>query len=180
MTISGKAMNTGTLYDEDFVVWTERQASELRRLARDGSNLPIDWENVAEEIESLGKRDRRSVYSRVYQILRHLLKLKFSSVEEPRGGWQGEISEQRNRLEKVLRDSSSLTPMIAGIVKDQWQSALERAELDLAKHGESVSLHHLASAEPLFNTVEIVSDGWYPEPDAPTGWSVSAQAQTDS
>ena len=37
-----------TLYDEDFVVWTERQAENLRHSAREGSNLPLDWENLAE------------------------------------------------------------------------------------------------------------------------------------
>ena len=45
------------LYGEDFVRWTEEQAAALRRAK--GSNPPLDWENLAEEIESLGKSDRR-------------------------------------------------------------------------------------------------------------------------
>jgi hypothetical protein len=43
------------LYDEDFVRWTEEQAAALRRAK--GSNLPLDWEYLAEEIESLGKSE---------------------------------------------------------------------------------------------------------------------------
>jgi len=52
------------LYDEDFVRWTEEQATALRRAkslppaGTRGSNLLLDWENRAEEIESLGKSDR--------------------------------------------------------------------------------------------------------------------------
>jgi len=44
------------LYDYDFFLWTQEQAAALRR-AKD-SNLPLDWENLAEEIESLGKSER--------------------------------------------------------------------------------------------------------------------------
>jgi DNA polymerase III delta prime subunit len=71
-------MAADTLYDEDFVVWTERQAEILRRLAREGSNLPLDWDNLAEEVESLGKSDRREVESYLERILEHLIKLRYS------------------------------------------------------------------------------------------------------
>jgi len=48
---------TGELYEHDFFLWTQEQAAGLRRAK--ASNLPLDWENLAEEIESLGKSDRR-------------------------------------------------------------------------------------------------------------------------
>jgi hypothetical protein len=51
-------VKASALYGEDFVRWTEEQAAALRRAK--GSNLPLDWENLAEEIESSGKSDRRS------------------------------------------------------------------------------------------------------------------------
>ena len=59
----------GALYDRDFVLWTEEQAAALRRAK--GSNLPLDWENLAEEIESLGKSDRRALSSQIRRILHH-------------------------------------------------------------------------------------------------------------
>jgi predicted YcjX-like family ATPase len=62
------------LYDEDFVRWTEEQAAALRQAKR--SNLPLDWENLAEEIESLGRSDRRELRLQITRILRHLLKLE--------------------------------------------------------------------------------------------------------
>ena len=43
-----------TLYDQDFVAWSKLQAEALRTAARTGSNQELDWENIAEEIESLG------------------------------------------------------------------------------------------------------------------------------
>src|SRR5690349_8580779 len=82
-----RTMPTDTLYEEDFVLWTERQAEALRRAARAGSNLPLDWENLAEEIESVGKRDRREVESYVRNILAHILTLACSPAIGPRAGW---------------------------------------------------------------------------------------------
>jgi predicted YcjX-like family ATPase len=74
------------LYDEDFVRWTEEQAAALRQAKR--SNLPLDWENLAEEIESLGRSDRRELRLQITRILRHLLKLEASPAAEPRAGWR--------------------------------------------------------------------------------------------
>ena len=53
-------MSTAELYDEDFLLWTKEQAKLLREAAERGVNLPLDWENLAEEVESLGRSDRRS------------------------------------------------------------------------------------------------------------------------
>jgi hypothetical protein len=65
-----------TLYDEDFVAWSEQQAEALRAAARTGSNQQLDWENLAEEIESLGRSQRRELRSRLSVIMEHLVKLE--------------------------------------------------------------------------------------------------------
>ncbi|HUC70759.1 MAG TPA: DUF29 domain-containing protein, partial [Stellaceae bacterium] len=72
----------GELYDSDFVLWTEEQAAALRR-AKD-SNLPLDWENLAEEIESMGASQRTQLNSQIRRILRHLFKLEASPAIDPR------------------------------------------------------------------------------------------------
>ena len=61
---------TSELYDRDFFLWTQEQAAALRAVRK--SNLPLDWDNLAEEIESLGKSQRTELNSQVRRILRHL------------------------------------------------------------------------------------------------------------
>lgn len=166
MPLNGRAriiMATDTLYESDFFVWTERQAETLRRLAREGSNLPLDWENLAEEIESLGRRDRRSLHNRVFQILHHLLKLKISRAEQPRLGWQDEVQEHRRRLEQVLRDSPSLRRLLADAIAEEWPRALNKTVRDLRAHGEAPSLDQLPEHPP-FSPEEVAADDWFPEP----------------
>ena len=58
------------LYEIDFHLWTERQARALR----EGRASEIDWLNVAEEIESLGRSDRRALVAHLEILLAHLLK----------------------------------------------------------------------------------------------------------
>jgi hypothetical protein len=84
MMAEAKMPNGSALYDRDFFLWTQEQAAALRR-AKD-SNLPLDWGNLAEEIESLGKSDRRELRSQIRQILRHLFRLAASPAREPRAG----------------------------------------------------------------------------------------------
>src|SRR5215471_10976931 len=91
------------LYDRDFFLWTQEQSAALRR-AKD-SNLPLDWENLAEEIESLGKSDRRELRSQIRRVLRHLFKLETSPARAPRAGWRSTIREARTEVADVLRDS---------------------------------------------------------------------------
>ena len=62
-------------YDTDLALWAGSQARALRDASHAGTNLPIDWENVAEEIEALGKSQARELASRIAIILVHLMKL---------------------------------------------------------------------------------------------------------
>src|SRR5579863_9715918 len=123
-----------TLYDSDFMLWTEDQAKALR--GAKGANLPLDWDNLAEEIESLGKSDRRAIHSQVRRIVRHLLKLAASYAERPRGGWQLTIREARSDVAAILRDSPSLRREIDGIIAEEGGLAGELAVADLEEYGE--------------------------------------------
>ena len=61
-------------YDEDLYRWTVEQSVALRK--RRASN-ELDWDNLAEEIESLGRSCRREIGSRLEILLIHLLKLAY-------------------------------------------------------------------------------------------------------
>src|SRR4051794_23342164 len=124
------------LYDEDFVAWTEQQAEALRAAARGTSNQALDWENLAEEIESLGRSDKRELRSQIYRIIRHLLKLQFSPATDPRSGWRESIRDGRMQADFVLADSPSLKPQLERFVAEEMPRAIERAIADLRESGE--------------------------------------------
>ena len=63
-----------SLYDTDIVLWSEQQADRLRRLARGEQPNDIDWENVVEEIESVGRSEISAVRSLLLRALEHMLK----------------------------------------------------------------------------------------------------------
>src|SRR3954451_337525 len=98
----------GSLYDQDLMLWSEEQARMLRAAADAGWNAPIDWVNVAEEIESLGKSERRALASHIANVIEHLLKLQASPATEPTRGWRETIRRARNEIEVILADSPSL------------------------------------------------------------------------
>jgi hypothetical protein len=68
-------MDTATLYDDDIVTWSERQAAALRALAaRPELSNAVDWDNVIEEIECLGRSEWKGVASQIRNALAHILK----------------------------------------------------------------------------------------------------------
>jgi len=80
------------LYEEDFVRRTEHQSRALRDAARSGVNLPLDWEHLAEEIESLSRSQRRELRRRISVIIEHLLKLEYSPARDARNAWMDTIA----------------------------------------------------------------------------------------
>ena len=67
-------------YEDDFFAWTQHQAMVLRSMAV--ADNRFDRENVAEEIESLGRSERDAVRGQIRRIIEHLLKLSFSPVNK--------------------------------------------------------------------------------------------------
>src|ERR1044071_8815523 len=90
----------GPSYDDDFYAWTQYQAEVLRSLPT--SDNRFDRENVAEEIEDLGKSERNAVRSEVRRIIEHLLKLHYSPATDPRADWMASIVGARAELEERL------------------------------------------------------------------------------
>ena len=107
---------TAELYENDFVRWTEEQAKALRLAADAHLNLPVDWEHVAEEVESLGQSQRSELMSRVATIIEHLLKLEHSPAIDPRRGWVETVDRERDSVRRLLRASPSLRPGLPEII----------------------------------------------------------------
>ena len=124
------------LYEQDFVRWTEAQAAVLRRAAETKSNLPLDWLNLAEEVESLGRSQRRELRSRLATIIEHLLKLEYSPATEPRLGWIETIGRERREIERLLEDSPSLRGELEQALAAEWQRTASFVAEVLQQRGE--------------------------------------------
>jgi hypothetical protein len=109
-------------YEEDFYAWTAEQA----RLLRSGELTSIDVANIAEEIESLGRSDKRAIESRLTVLLMHLLKWQIQSKMRSQS-WSGTILEQRRRIEKLLRESPSLRASVNEALAEAYSDAREAA-----------------------------------------------------
>jgi hypothetical protein len=149
------------LYDRDFVLWTEEQAAALRR-AKD-ANLPLDWENLAEEIESLGRSQRAELNSQIRRILRHLFKLEASPAVDPRAGWRATIRDARAEIEELLEISPSLRREVEGAIKKQVVTAAQLAADDLEGYGESAPDIKTRFDQGGFTAEQVLGD-WFPDP----------------
>ncbi len=142
-----------TLYDEDFYAWLRRQA-ELLRVRRFDE---LDLDNLIEEIEALGRSERRAVESRVQLILVHLLKLACSPAQEPRRGWLRTVLIHRHQLHDQL--TPTLRRHLAGRLSRLYAHARRLAALELETDGiepDQLPLHCPFSLD------EILDDGWLP------------------
>ena len=167
----GAAMSdVKTLYDKDFFAWTKEQAEGLRSTARGGSNRALDWENLAEEIEDLGKRDRRELGSRLSTIIEHLVKLQESPTVDPRSDWRATIRRERIEIERLLKASPSLRRQIPGLVKEDTSRTVNLAIIELGERGElsPVTAAKLKTSSYLdlfpYTPDQILGDWFPPEP----------------
>lgn len=101
---------TSSLYDSDYNHWLQTTIQHLRSRHFD----QIDWDNLIEELESMGKNDKRALLSLLTRLLEHLLKLTYWESEQPRSGnhWASEIVNFRAQIQVRLEDSPSLRPQL--------------------------------------------------------------------
>jgi Domain of unknown function DUF29 len=111
-----------TLYDSDYFLWSAHQAA----LMRQGKLNLLDIENLAEEIESLGKSDRRALMSQVNRLLVHLLKWQFQA-ELRSASWENSIEMARDAMRRIVEDSPSLKDAIEDRLNNEYKLARRKA-----------------------------------------------------
>jgi hypothetical protein len=124
------------MYETDFYLWTQEQAT----LLREGHLDELDVPNLVEEIDSLGRSQRHELRSRLRVLLMHVLKWHYQP--ERRGpSWESTISEQRIHLEELLSDSPSLMTQVTTLLPHVYalsrQSAHRETRLPLSTFPET-------------------------------------------
>jgi hypothetical protein len=149
-------MSTKTArYDEDFYAWTQEQAA----LLREGAVDELDLANLAEEIESLGKSDRRALGSHLRNLVLHLLKWHYQPSGRLTGhSWQSSIRNARADIAVLLEDSHTLRHEVAGLLV-RWYPL---ARLDAAD--ETRLPRATFPAVCPWTPEQVLDDDFWPEP----------------
>ena len=148
------------LYQRDYHAWARQQAALLRRraggmLANDDA---LDWSNIAEEIESLGASQQRSLRSWIGTIVDHLMRLEASPAIDPRRGWIDTIARTRADIADLLEDSPGLRQYIPEMLERQLTARRSSVANVLAAYGETPTVD-LGS---LTYTEDQVLGDWFP------------------
>jgi hypothetical protein len=118
-----------SLYERDFCLWLERQAELLRA----GRLSELDVANVLEEIESMGRKDKKAIQSNLVVVLAHLLNYQFQPKRRS-NSWRGSILEHRRRIGYDLTESPSLHGHAVAVFAEAYADAREQASRDGPAH----------------------------------------------
>jgi hypothetical protein len=139
-------------YDADFSAWSSEQARRLRKLKPHG----LDWQNLAEEVESLGRSDKRAIGSALKIILEHLIKWRFQP-EKRSSSWSDSIEEHRDRIIRILEDSPSLATLPRSLLEQEYSRGRRKALRDTRLPSGNVP-----AACP-FTVDEVLDPGFWPD-----------------
>ncbi|TWB12328.1 uncharacterized protein DUF29 [Nitrospirillum amazonense] len=116
---------TPSLYERDFYAWANEQAALLRA----GKLAAADIAHIAEEIESMGKTEKRELISRLAVLLSHLLKWGYQPERRGRS-WEATIRTQRLEVRDHLADNPSLKAQLADAVAAAYERAIIAASAE--------------------------------------------------
>ena len=116
-------MDLKELYDTDLFAWTTKTSELLKSKQFDA----VDWENVIEEIEALGRSEKRAIRSHLVVLLTHLLKWEFQPEHQSRS-WKLSIQNARKDLKRLLKENPSLKgDFLTQSLPDAYEDAREKA-----------------------------------------------------
>jgi len=160
------ATASASLYETDFYGWVQQQVAMLR--GRKVNSL--DFENLIEEVESMGRSEKRELESRLEVLLMHLLKWQYQP--ERRGkSWQLAIEGQRDRLAGHLRENPSLKGKLPACLQEAYRHAKREAIKETGLPAGTFP------PECPWTFDVAINDGFWPqvsEPGTPSGEPVMA------
>jgi Domain of unknown function DUF29 len=149
-------MSNHQLYDQDFYAWTNEQAGLLRA----GRLSEADVEHIAEEIENMGKSEKRELVSRLRVLLLHLLKWQYQPSRRGKS-WKASIINTRDELEVHLADNPSLKSFIPVALTQAYRYAVRDAEVETG-----FALSTFPQSCPWTDS-EIMDPDFWPDPPVP-------------
>jgi hypothetical protein len=138
--------------DEDYALWCAQQGA-LLRAGRFGA---LDRENVAEEIESLGRSDKREIESRLRKLLTHLLNYQFQAAQRS-NSWRATIRDQRRGIRKLVDESPSLASYPSAQLSEEYEAARWEAVEDTGLS------EHVFSAHCPFTIEQVLDPDYLPD-----------------
>ncbi|MBE9171504.1 DUF29 domain-containing protein [Pleurocapsales cyanobacterium LEGE 06147] len=114
--------NTTNLYEQDYYLWLKNTA----QLLRDDQLSELDKLNLIEELEDMGRSEKRAVKSNLIRVLQHLLKWKYQP-EKRSDSWLSTIVEHRQRIILAFEDSPSLKGYYLEVFDKCYQDARKNA-----------------------------------------------------
>ena len=144
--------NQSKLYQEDFYLWVQTTA----KLLREKRFNEIDLENLVDEVETLGRAERKAIRSNLKVLLMHLLKYQYQP-EKRSNSWNYTIIEHRNHLKSDLKDSPSLKPYLQEIFAEVYVDARVEAAAET-----NLPLKTFPQESP-FTPEQTLNSEFYPE-----------------
>lgn len=160
------------LYRNDSYTWAVEQAAALRRRDFDA----VDWDNVIEEVEDVGRSRERAWESQCQTIVLHMLQLQHWQPEDPMigMGWILTVGNARMELEKTVNENPGLKPARGQMLREAWRYGRRLAVNQLAVHefgsqgasGYKNAQHRWMQRIPescTYTLAQIEDEDWWPE-----------------
>lgn len=123
-TAENRTLHQG-LHEADFYTW----AMETARALRAGRFEDLDWDAIAEELEDMGRSEKRELVNRLVVLLAHLLKWRFQPERQSRS-WRLTIEEQRLAISQHLEECPGLKPLGNEMLHTAYRRAVLQAARD--------------------------------------------------
>jgi hypothetical protein len=140
------------LYEQDFHLWIQTTAELLKQK----NFTQLDLDNLIEEIETMGRSEKKALRNNLEVVLMHLLKYKYQA-EKRSGSWRATIREHRKRIRQALQESPSLKPYFDEVFGQCYEDArlLAADETELAVA--------IFSEQSPFTPEEVLNPDFLPE-----------------
>ncbi len=139
-------------YDADFYGWTQEQAALLKA----GRLSELDIDNLLEEVETMGRSEKRELDSRLTVLLLHMLKWQYQPIRRGRS-WQLTIEGQRINFSETLYENPSLKPQLDTILKKAYTKAIVKASQETALDKK------IFPGSCPWSLSQILDDNFYPD-----------------